>query len=69
MGLSIRAYARHRGVTDKAVRKAITAGRITPNKDGTINAKKADKEWKDNTDKSKQRPIVKDPNYDPEQAA
>jgi phage terminase Nu1 subunit (DNA packaging protein) len=69
MGFSIRAYARHRGVTDKAVRKAITAGRITPNKDGTINAKEADKEWKDNTDKSKQRPIVKDPNYDPEQAA
>ncbi len=64
MGFSIRAYARHRGVTDKAVRKAITAGRITPNKDGTINAKKADKQWKDNTDTSKQRSIIKDPNYD-----
>jgi hypothetical protein len=30
MGLSIRAYARHRGVTDTAVHKAIRAGRITP---------------------------------------
>ena len=30
MGLSIRAYARHRGVSDTAVHKAIRAGRITP---------------------------------------
>ena len=27
MGISIRAYARHRGVTDTAVHKAIRAGR------------------------------------------
>jgi hypothetical protein len=30
MGLSIRAYARHRGVSHVAVRKAIDTGRITP---------------------------------------
>jgi hypothetical protein len=30
MGVSIRAYARHRGMADNAVRKAIKAGRITP---------------------------------------
>ena len=28
MGISIRAYARHRGVTDTAVHKAIRAGRM-----------------------------------------
>jgi hypothetical protein len=30
MGVSIRAYARHRGVADNAVRKAIRTGRIVP---------------------------------------
>ena len=39
MGLSIRAYARHRGVSDAAVRKAIAAGRITPEADGTYPAR------------------------------
>jgi hypothetical protein len=41
MGISIRAYARHRGVTDTAVHKAIRAGRITPEADGTIDADRA----------------------------
>ena len=36
MGLSIRAYARHRGVSHVAVKKAIDTGRITPLPDGTI---------------------------------
>ena len=36
MGLSIRAYARHRGVSHVAVKKAIDSGRITPEPDGTI---------------------------------
>jgi hypothetical protein len=36
MGLSIRAYARHRGVSHVAVHKAIDTGRITPEADGTI---------------------------------
>ncbi|MBU9366212.1 elements of external origin [Burkholderia multivorans] len=45
MGISIRAYARHRGVTDTAVHKAIRAGRITPETDGTIDPDKADAEW------------------------
>ena len=44
MGLSIRAYAHHRGVTDTAVHKAIRAGRITPEADGSIDAAKADAE-------------------------
>lgn len=50
MGISIRAYARHRGVTDTAVHKAIRAGRITPEADGTIDAMRADQEWTRNSD-------------------
>lgn len=50
MGLSIRAYARHRGVSDAAVRKAIAAGRITPNADGTLDPAQADAQWSRNTE-------------------
>ncbi|MCW2311455.1 elements of external origin [Rhodoferax antarcticus] len=54
MGLSIRAYARHRGVTDTAVHKAIRSGRITPEPDGTVDANRADLEWDRNTDSPRQ---------------
>ena len=50
MGISIRAYARYRGVSDAAVRKAIAAGRITPEADGTIDSDRADAEWARNTE-------------------
>lgn len=53
MGISIRAYARHRGVTDTAVHKAIRAGRITPEADGTIDADRADREWERNSEPPK----------------
>ena len=56
MGLSIRAYARQRGVSDAAVRKAIKTGRITPEPDGTIEQAKADAAWDRNTDGAQQRP-------------
>ena len=49
MGLSIRAYARHRGVSHVAVKKAIDSGRITPESDGTIEPNRADLEWAQNT--------------------
>lgn len=49
MGLSIRAYARHRGVSHVAVKKAIDTGRITPEGDGTIDADRADRDWEQNT--------------------
>ena len=49
MGLSIRAYARHRGVSHVAVKKAIDTGRITPEADGTIEPNRADLEWAQNT--------------------
>jgi hypothetical protein len=55
MGLSRRAYARHRRISDMAVRKAIAAGRIVPEPDGTIDPEKADREWNARTDPSHQR--------------
>jgi hypothetical protein len=53
MTVSIRAYARHRGIADNAVRKAIKAGRIIPESDGSIDVAKADAAWEANTDHTK----------------
>lgn len=61
MGLSIRAYARHRqakglpGQTDTAVRKAIAAGRIKLGADGLIDPATADAAWGRSTDPAKQQ--------------
>ena len=55
MGLSIRAYARHRGVSDTSVHKAIKAGRISVASDGTIDPATADTQWAAHTDPSQQR--------------
>lgn len=56
MGLSQGAYARHRGCSRPAVKKAIDTGRlkkaILP--DGTIDAAIADREWAENTNPEKQ---------------
>lgn len=49
MGLSIRAYAQHRGVSHTAVAKAIKSGRISVEPDGTIDPAKADAQWARNT--------------------
>ena len=49
MGLSIRAYARHRGVSHVAVKKAIDTGRISQLPDGTIEPVVADAQWAANT--------------------
>ena len=69
MKTSIRGYARHRGVSDKAVRKAIDAGRITLDSDGKIDVKKADADWSDNTDQSKQNLMVAVDNHVPKKDA
>ena len=61
MSVSIRAYSRHRGVSDTAVRKAIRSGRITPEDDGTIDIAKADQQWEANTNKAQQRSSQKKP--------
>lgn len=55
MGISIRAYARARGVSDTAVRKAIKTGRISALADGTIDPVQADAQWEGNTDPALQR--------------
>jgi hypothetical protein len=47
--MSIRAYARHRGITHPAVRKALARGRITPlRREGNcilIDSEAADRQW------------------------
>jgi hypothetical protein len=50
MGLSIRAYARHRGVSHVAVLRAIKQGRVALESDGTIDPQKADVSWERATD-------------------
>lgn len=54
MGISIPAYARHRGALEAAVRKAISAGRITPESDSTISPELADEEGERNTQAPRQ---------------
>jgi hypothetical protein len=69
MGLSIRKYATLRGVTEGAVRKAISSGRITPNEDGTIDVDRANREWEENTDEAKQNLMVAVDNHTPKKDA
>jgi hypothetical protein len=57
MGMSRRAYARHRGVSETAVRKAINTNRISIEADGTIDAAKADAQWDAQTDPARQRGV------------
>ncbi len=57
-GISIRAYARHRGVSHTAVRKALASGRIALGAHGKIDAALADKQWAAATDLSKPRNSV-----------
>ena len=70
MELSIRGYARHRGVTEAAVRKAISQGRISKGKNGKIAPEKADNEWNKNTDPAqiKRASPVEKPDYSPNSA-
>ncbi len=50
MGVSLREYARRRGVSHVAVMKAIKVGRITPEPDGSLDPAKVDAQWDDQTD-------------------
>src|ERR1700689_3343574 len=47
--MSLRAYARHRGVSLRAVQKAIASGRISARADGLLDAATADANWARNT--------------------
>lgn len=49
IGVSRRAYAKHRGCAENAVRKAIAAGRIVIEADGSIDIAKADAAWTRNS--------------------
>lgn len=55
MGVSRREYARLRGVSESAVRKAIATGRITLEPDGSIDPERADRQWEQRTDPMQQR--------------
>jgi hypothetical protein len=57
-GLSVRAYARHRGVSHTAVRKALANGRIVADADGAIDPAVADAQWASSTNLSKPRNSV-----------
>jgi hypothetical protein len=58
VNLSIRGYARHRGVSHTAVQKALRAGRITKGSDGLLNPTTVDRQWNSNTDETKSRNSV-----------
>jgi hypothetical protein len=60
MGLSLRAYARHRGVSDSTVRKAIKTGRIRQQADGSIDPEQADRDWANHTRSPAFEPSAKD---------
>ncbi len=55
--VSLREYARIRGVHLNAVQTAIKNGRIFKTSDGKINVEQANKDWFMNTDQSKSRKI------------
>jgi hypothetical protein len=50
MGTSIRAYARHRGVSHVSVLRAANSGRITLEPDGSVDIAKADAAWAQSTE-------------------
>ena len=47
--VSLRGYAKHRGVSLRAVQKAIQSGRIAPTASGKIDIEVADGQWQRNT--------------------
>jgi len=69
MGLSVREYARRRGVSHTAVRKAVQTGRIPQEPDGTIDPVKADAAWDSQTDPARKAPAPAQEKAAPIQAA
>jgi hypothetical protein len=63
--VSLRAYAKHRGVTLKAVQKAIQSGRIKTTPDGKIDVGQADLEWERNTGPKVRRTAASAPTAPP----
>jgi hypothetical protein len=60
-GLSLRAYARRRGVSHEAVRRALASGRIGARPDGRIDPETADRQWGANTRPKVRRGLGGDP--------
>ena len=60
MGISLREYARRRGVSHVAVMKAIKVGRITPEPDGSLDPVKVDAQWDDQTDPARRPEVPED---------
>jgi len=60
MGVSRRKYAAMRGVSESAVRKAISTGRISVEADNTIDPARADREWSAQTDPAQRREVGDD---------
>ena len=60
MGISLREYARRRGVSHVAVMKAIKVGRITPEPDGSLDPAKVDTQWDDQTDPARRSEAPED---------
>ena len=58
MGLSIRAYARHRGVSHVAVLRAVKQGRVSLEPDGTVDPAKADASWQRSSDPARRKPAA-----------
>jgi hypothetical protein len=56
--LSLRGYAKHRGMSLKAVQKAIQSGRIRTTADGKIDPAQADADWERNTGPKAQKTIA-----------
>lgn len=56
--MSQRAYAKHRGVTHRAVQKAIASGRIPVTEGQKVDPDEADRAWAANTDESRPRNSV-----------
>ena len=61
MGLSIRAYARHRKVSHVAVLRAIKQGRVPIEPDGTVDPAKADASWERSSDPGRSKVSPKAP--------
>jgi hypothetical protein len=56
--MTVREYARHRGVSHPSVLRAIESGRIRKRPDGKIDCAEADRLWEQRTDPSKPRNSV-----------
>lgn len=58
MALSNRAYAKHRGITEHAVRRALAEGRISKTAEGKIDPIVADAQWDANSDPAQVKKVT-----------